>query len=427
MRSGESNLQAAVRVNTSPVTWDVVIAGAGPAGTVAATILARAGARVLIVDRARFPRDKLCGDSVNPGALSILRRWNLASGTERHGVPIDGMLVCGADGVRIGATYPKPLHGRTVMRRDLDHWLLEEAIRAGAQFEEGVTVLRALMRSQQKSVDRECVAGVVIRSRTGREVPLRARVTMAADGRRSTLAFGLRLSTQPDRPRRWAVGAYFDGVAGNSSMGEMHIRPGLYVGLAPLPGGLTNICAVGTPATLTYLDDPERALRNAIDREAALRDRLADARLVTRPVVLGPLAVDTRSAGVAGLLLTGDAAGFIDPMTGDGLRFAVKGAELAAEAALEALALGDPQMHLTLARRRHSAFASKWRFNRTLRRLVDSPAALRIATLAATLAPSGIRALVAMAGDCATLDRSSPNGNDRCDVDCRASESPYAR
>ncbi len=416
-----------MRVNTSPVTWDVLIAGAGPAGTVAATILARAGARVLVVDRARFPRDKLCGDSINPGALSILRRWNLASSIERHGVPVDGMLVCGEAGVQIAAPYPKPLQGRTVIRRDLDYWLLEEAIRAGAQFEERVTVVRALMHPERKCMDGERVGGVVIKSRSGGEVPIRARVTIAADGRRSTLAFGLRLSTQPNWPRRWAVGAYFEGVSGNSSMGEMHIRPGSYVGVAPLPNGLTNICAVGTPATLTYLDDPKRALRNAIDREAALRDRLAGARLATRPIVLGPLAVDTRSAGVAGLLLAGDAAGFIDPITGDGLRFAVKGAELAAEAALKTLALDDPQMHLALARRRRSTFASKWRFNRTLRRLVDSRAALRAGTLVATLAPSSIRALVAMAGDCATLDRSSLNGSDRWDVDCRASESPYAR
>ncbi len=402
-------------------TWDVVIAGAGPAGTVSATILARAGARVLLVDRARFPRDKLCGDSVNPGALDVLRRWNLASEIERHGFPIDGMRVSGPPGVQFAATYPRQLRGRTVMRRDLDRWLLDGAISAGAQFEEGVTVRRALMGGRHGD---ESVAGVLVKSPMGGETPLAARVTIAADGRRSTLAFGLGLAAHPARPRRWAVGAYFEGVTGTSSMGEMHVRPGEYVGVAPLANGWTNVCVVGTPARLMYLNDPARALQAAIDRDATLRDRLAGARQATRPVVLGPLAVDSRVAGVPGLLLAGDAAGFIDPLTGDGLRFAVRGAELAAEAALEMLATGH-QRHLTLADRRRVAFDSKSRFNRTLRYLVDSPTALSLAALGASIAPACLRSLVAIAGDCGTLGRT--NAADDCrHIDRRAPPHSHA-
>ena len=63
---------------------DVLIAGAGPAGTIAATILARAGTRVMVVDRARFPRDKLCGDTLNPGALAVLQRLGLATGSNNE-------------------------------------------------------------------------------------------------------------------------------------------------------------------------------------------------------------------------------------------------------------------------------------------------------------------------------------------------------
>jgi flavin-dependent dehydrogenase len=114
--------------------WDAVIAGAGPAGTLAATILARSGARVLVVDRARFPRDKLCGDSFNPGTLSLLRRLNLSGWIEAHGLPIAGMVLTGPSGVRVEAGYPRSLIGRTAIRRDVDHWLLGEAIRAGAEF-----------------------------------------------------------------------------------------------------------------------------------------------------------------------------------------------------------------------------------------------------------------------------------------------------
>ena len=125
--------------------WDVLIAGAGPAGTVAATILARAGAHVLVVDREQFPRNKLCGDSISPGTLAVLRRLNLSDWIESHGLPIDGMLLTGPRSARIEGRYPGSLRGRTLRRRDLDCWLLGEAIGAGAQFEDRVVVRAPLI------------------------------------------------------------------------------------------------------------------------------------------------------------------------------------------------------------------------------------------------------------------------------------------
>jgi flavin-dependent dehydrogenase len=99
-----------------------------------------------------------------------------------------------------------------------------------------------------------------------------------------------------------------------------------------------------------------------------------------------------------GLLLAGDAAGFIDPMTGDGLRFAIRGGELAAEAALAALA-GDPRPHQRLARQRRRVFASKWRFNRVLRQVVDRPGTVSAATMTARAAPWILQRAIAFAGD----------------------------
>jgi geranylgeranyl reductase family protein len=376
--------------------WDVLIAGAGPAGSVAATILARAGARVLVVDRARFPRGKLCGDSINPGTLAVLRRHRLANQIDTRGLPIDGMLVTGPGGVRVEGRYPAAMHGRTVVRRDLDQWLVDEALRAGAQLDEGVTVRRACV---QQAAGAARVTGVVT-GRGSSETILSARVVIAADGRRSSLAFSLGLARHPPRPRRWAVGAYFAGVSGHSSLGEMHIRSGEYIGIAPIGGDLTNACLVTRGERLTAAGTPERALVSAIARDPVLRERFAAARIVTPPVVLGPLAVDVERSGPRGLLLAGDAAGFVDPMTGDGLRFALRGAELAADAALDMLQHGAPDAHVTLALRRREAFAGKWRFNRLLRRMVDLPAVVGAAALGASLAPSLVRSLVAVAGDC---------------------------
>src|SRR5579862_5894214 len=113
---------------------DVLIVGAGPAGAAAAIVLARAGARVRIVDRSAFPRDKLCGDTVNPGTLAELERLGAASAVHERGLRVDGMTVTGergAAGVVIEGRYPRGLCGRAILRRDLDAILLEQAIAAG--------------------------------------------------------------------------------------------------------------------------------------------------------------------------------------------------------------------------------------------------------------------------------------------------------
>jgi flavin-dependent dehydrogenase len=112
------------------------------------------------------------------------------------------------------------------------------------------------------------------------------------------------------------------------------------------------------------------------------------------------LAVDSVNASIDGLLLAGDASGFVDPMTGDGLRFAVRGAELAADAAMAALEHGWTGLHGRLAAARKREFAYKWRFNRALRALVASPRAIEAAAFGAWLAPSVVRAVIARAGDC---------------------------
>ena len=184
---------------------EAIIAGAGPAGSVAALTLARAGARVLLLDRARFPRDKLCGDTVNPGAIAVLRRLGLDGRVERRGLPLDGMIVTGRGGVRVEGRYGRGVVGRALLRRELDSWLLEAGVGAGAHVEEGVAVQEALVHEGAAGPE---VRGVVVKGRDGRPLRIPALMTIAADGRQSTLAFSLGLAAHPERPRRWAAGAY---------------------------------------------------------------------------------------------------------------------------------------------------------------------------------------------------------------------------
>ena len=129
---------------------------------------------------------------------------------------------------------------------------------------------------------------------------------------------------------------------------------------------------------------------------------------------LGPLGVDSSAPGCPGLLLAGDAAGFVDPMTGDGLRFAIRGGELAARAALAEIESGVPAFEQLRAWRVRE-FAGKWRVNRTLRTLVESPRALWWAARAARAWPAPVTHLIGVAEDVA-LARSLPAGARRAKV-----------
>jgi len=366
----------------------------------AAIILSRKGARVRVFERARFPRHKLCGDTLNPGALAVLSRHVDVAPLIAQSDPIDGMVITGPGGVRIQGRYAGGLKGRAITRKVFDQWLLEQAAAAGAQVNEGATIRSA-------TSDDEVVNGVMVQRREGGPAIERAALVLAADGRRSPLAFSRGLARQPPRPRRWAIGAYFTDVAEMTTCGEMHVRNGHYIGVAPLPHGLINACLVVPYANGdAAITDPRQLLESKLQADPDLARRFSNARLVDTPVMLGPMAVDCDAAGEPGLLLAGDAAGFIDPMTGDGLRLALAGAELAAETALEVLAgtRSPRRAHAHLYRERETAFAAKWRFNRTLRALVASPRGVAGAAKAARYVPAIFQWMVQYAGDCPTQE-----------------------
>jgi menaquinone-9 beta-reductase len=380
---------------------DAVVVGAGPAGSVAALVLAQAGVRVRLIDRATFPRDKLCGDTLNPGSLSILDRLSrggsldppgsLADLIRARSLPISGMTVTGP-GARVSADYPDGLSGASLTRRHLDQILVDTATSAGVCFEPDVSVTGPLIEDER-------VVGVRLASRQP-NCSLRARIVIAADGRGSRVAAGVKLSSYARQPRRWAFGAYFTGVTQMTPRGEMHIRPDGYIGIAPLPDGLTNVSVVrderrGLRATRA---EQQALVRCAVASNPELRDRFDTATQVSPVTVLGPLAVDALGAGCPGLLLAGDAAGFVDPMTGDGLRFALRGGELAAQAALSELASGRPAFR-SLDAMRTREFSTKWRVNRALRLIVGSPRALDLAAIISKRWASPVEYLIGVAGD----------------------------
>lgn len=355
----------------SGLRWDAVVVGGGPAGSATALQLARGGARVLLLDRARFPRDKPCSEYLSPAATPLLSQLDAAliPAIERAAPGrLYGMRVVAPDGSdvvgRFAArhAYPAPAaFGYALPRTVLDTLLLNAAARAGVQVEEGCPVEELLY-------DQGAVAGVV----TARGA-IRSRVTVGADGLRSLVARRLGLR-HAGPPRRLAFTAHYRGVADVMDRGEMHIgRPG-YVGLGPVGDGVTTVALV---LPLAAARERAAALRDGLTPELqrfpGLRGRFDGARLVRAVLATGPFAQWSRHAVApgGGALLVGDAADFFDPFTGQGITSALRGAELAATTLLTALAavprgpLPETVLAPYVAARRR-AFAGKWILERLI-------------------------------------------------------------
>ena len=197
---------------------DVIVAGGGPAGALAAIILARAGARVRVFERARFPRHKLCGDTLNPGALRALDAYVPIEPILARSLPLDGMLLTGPGGVAVRGRYRTGLEGRAIPRTTLDVMLVRHAVDAGVQFDDGVSVHGATCDA------RGHVMGISVKGANGETQEHRTRMVIAADGRESRLARQLNLLHHPvqaDLPAdgvALAAGVSSSGVAVGNGM-----------------------------------------------------------------------------------------------------------------------------------------------------------------------------------------------------------------
>lgn len=342
---------------------DVVIAGAGPAGSAAAVHLARAGFRVVVVDRALFPRDKPCSEYLSPGTVRLLDRLGVVPDLEAAGaVPLHGTTVVGPDGHRLTGLFreaePAPFRpaGLSLPRRLLDARLVAAAREAGADVREGMRV-EALLH------DRGAVAGVLVRGPDGRHAPIHARLTIGADGIGSLVArrIGPRRSAPP---RRVAFVAHLRGVRGMGATAEMHVGRAGYAGLNLVGDDLYNLALV-VPRSVAARARGEVAsfFFAAANAHPGLRGRVDQAGLEGSVMVTGPFASRAGRVVADGALLVGDAADFFDPFTGQGIHAALRGAELAAEVACGALAdRGIPRAAALAPYRqlRRRAFAGKW-------------------------------------------------------------------
>lgn len=324
---------------------DVIVAGAGPAGSAAAHTLASAGADVLMLERARFPRDKSCGDGVTGHSVDILKSMGVSfESFSGRAIKTYGGRIGGPSAESFSALPPPSENGKTVEcwvvpRMLLDERVASAAVSAGAKLLQG-SPARDVVRTDGHVTGVEYEDG-------GRIRKVSAKVVIGADGAHSNIAQALGVQRSPRRHMGYALRAYYDGVWGLGDHLEIYyfddrILPG-YGWVFPMGGQRAN---VGIGIYCGELDHSKRKLREILDdfiaSEPNVRDRFRDARLVGRAIGW-PLPVSSahRRTVFDGALLSGDAASLVDPLTGEGIWTALVSGRSAAHAALAALKEGD--------------------------------------------------------------------------------------
>src|SRR5215469_15982088 len=323
--------------------YDVAIVGAGPSGSASALHLSRRGWRVLLVDKAVFPRDKPCAEYLSPPAERLLDELGVMRLSEMQNPGrLRGFRVFAPNGTsfqgdfsatRDGSGNSYFTTGLTVPRLHLDAALVQASLAGGAELRESWR-LAQLARSQ----------GIWRLTSTGGD-SVAARLLLAADGVHSTVARRLGLHV-PGRLRKVALVAHMSGIVGLGEYGEIHVAGRRYVGVAPLDPGVSGLCNVAMVVdeardARNLAGRPQDFLLEALSTFPKLQGRLERLRVVRPTLTISRICVRARRFSDDGLLLVGDAGGYFDPFTGEGIYRALCSAQLAAEVGDSALQRQD--------------------------------------------------------------------------------------
>jgi len=376
------------------MNYDVVVAGGGPAGSAAAWRAASAGARVLVVDKAKFPRDKPCGDGLTPRAVASIGALGLENELKKFN-RVEKLRVHGAQRTLTfdwPASDSFPDHGYVVARTDLDEMLLRHAQDAGAEVREE-TAARAPI------VEGGSVRGLVVR-RNGQDEEIRGPIVVAADGASSRVARALGMVMDAKRPIGLAVRAHFDAnrPAADDEVIESYLElrdehallPG-YGWIFPMGGSRINV-GVGILSTYKGWRDVNTAhLMEAFMRSLPRDWNLPDISSLRESGQLKgwrlPMGLGVRSPWRPGVLACGDAAGVVNPFNGEGISEAVESGVVGAEVALMALGGAGPHDLSAYERKLDELWGPYYRLGCTFVRLIGNPRIMRALTVVGMRVP----------------------------------------
>ncbi len=348
--------------------FDLAIVGGGPAGASCACFAARAGLNVVVLERETFPREKVCGDCLNPSCWPVLQRLGAE---ERVRALAHGRLER-VDFIAIGGqavSVALPDDAEIAVKRSLfDQLLLERAKEVGAEVRQNTTVT---------SLNRESNGWLI---KAGDE-SIRARIIIGADGRNSTVARILNVLPRTGR-ERVALQAHLPLPASFGPRVVLQFRPEGYSGQAPVGPNELNVCLVSTPADIASL------------KQWALHEFNLPGTQAWRTIT--PLTRAAVNPAHEKLFFIGDAARVVEPFTGEGIFYALASGELAAQAAIRLSQQEPASVVLQQFVRSHTAlYRGRLWINRLARAAVLSPRAASTLVHAARVQPSLLRLLTA--------------------------------
>jgi geranylgeranyl reductase family protein len=363
--------------------YDALVIGGGPGGAATAFHLASGGARVLLCEKQRYPRDKVCGDGLTPRAVRALdhmglrqeyQDWSRSAGLKVHG-----------GGHVIELPWPEledfPSFGLARPRTDLDQLLARTAAKAGADLWEATEVVEPL-------VERGLVRGAVVRREGEDPVDVRAEVVVAADGASSRFAQALGLRRDEGRPIGVAIRQYYRSERDTDPWIDSYLElwrggdllPG-YGWVFPLADGTVNI-GVGLLNTSAHCGNINyrKLLKEwvpTVGPEWGFTAADAVAKPRSHPL---PMGANRHPPVHRGVLFVGDAAGLVNPFNGEGIDYALESGELAALVALEVLESGDRERLLAYRTAVERRFGSYFAVGRLFVRLIGDPRFMKLAT-----------------------------------------------
>jgi menaquinone-9 beta-reductase len=375
-----------------PQEADVIVVGAGPAGSATACYLARAGIDVLVLEKATFPREKVCGDGLTPRAVKSLVGMGVPIGEQDGWLRNKGLRIIGG-GVRLELPWPElssyPGYGLVRSRLDFDETLARTAAKAGARLHEGVTVTGPVLDDGGR------IIGVQARPTGQPDEPERqymARVVVAADGNSSRLSLAMGLGKRDDRPLGVAVRTYYTSPRHDDDYLESWLD--LWDGNRLLPGyGWIFGMGDGTSNVGLGLLNTSASFKN-VDYRDLLRRWLAGMPAEwgyteenrTEPVrgAALPMGFNRTPHYTRGLLLAGDAGGMVNPFNGEGIAYAMEAGELAAQVIAQALArpdaAGAEQVLHSYPQALKDAYGGYYTLGRKFVRAIGNPRLMQFAT-----------------------------------------------